>query len=202
MARGRLPQAIKNIFEKIMNIKIVKDLLKSAKEVTTEDGYKFYKTDNGWADSPTETIDMEYPGDELAQQIYDDWVGIDKIDGQDWENAYDTQKKLTEKRDWVVYLLKCQPKTGSKTTLYCGITNDLEARFAAHQAGTGAKYTRANPPIEILAVREGFIKSEASKIEYAIKKLPAKDKAAALMDFQLPEEKIDDSEYFYSEPRM
>ena len=36
-----------------------------------------------------------------------------------------------------VYLLRC-----ARDTLYCGWTNDLVRRLAAHNAGTGGKYTR------------------------------------------------------------
>ena len=41
---------------------------------------------------------------------------------------------------WVVYVVRC-----ADATLYCGITNDLPARLAAHEAGKGAKYTLAVP---------------------------------------------------------
>lgn len=39
---------------------------------------------------------------------------------------------------WGSYLLRC-----ADDTLYCGITNDLYRRLAAHNAGMAAKYTRA-----------------------------------------------------------
>lgn len=42
--------------------------------------------------------------------------------------------------NWVCYLLRC-----ADDTLYCGITNDLAKRLAAHNAGEAAKYTRARP---------------------------------------------------------
>ncbi len=38
--------------------------------------------------------------------------------------------------NWTVYILQC-----ANGTLYTGITNDLDARISAHEAGTGAKYT-------------------------------------------------------------
>jgi len=47
---------------------------------------------------------------------------------------------------WQLYLLEC--KGGS---YYAGITNNLEARYKAHVEGKGARYTRANPPLRILA---------------------------------------------------
>lgn len=42
---------------------------------------------------------------------------------------------------WWVYLLRC-----GDGTLYTGITDDLDRRLAAHNAGRGAKYTRSRPP--------------------------------------------------------
>ena len=48
------------------------------------------------------------------------------------------------------YLLRC-----ADGTLYCGWTNDLEKRVVAHNAGTGAKYTKSRRPVE-LAYCEAF----------------------------------------------
>ena len=50
------------------------------------------------------------------------------------------QSRLTL-ASYFVYLLRC-----ADDTLYCGITNDVEARLAAHSAGTGrALHARARP---------------------------------------------------------
>lgn len=68
---------------------------------------------------------------------------------------------------WYLYLLECQG--GS---YYAGITNQLEARFAAHLSGKGARYTRANPPIRILASKTYPDRSSASIAEAALKKTP------------------------------
>ena len=65
------------------------------------------------------------------------------------------------------YILRC--RDGS---LYTGWTNDLEKRVSDHNAGKGAKYTRARRPVE-LAYFEAFeTKEEAMRREYAIKRLP------------------------------
>lgn len=64
--------------------------------------------------------------------------------------------------------------------MYAGITNKLAERFAAHQAGKGAKFTRANPPVRILGARPYADRSEASKAEYAIKRLPRRRKLSFL----------------------
>ena len=65
---------------------------------------------------------------------------------------------------WVLYLLAC--KNGH---YYAGITNDLEALFAAHLAGKGARYTRIRPPIKLLAVIEFNDRASAASSEYTIK---------------------------------
>lgn len=75
--------------------------------------------------------------------------------------------------DWWLYLLEC--KGGS---FYAGITNDLEVRFQAHLEGKGAKYTRANPPIKILARKLFANRSEASVAEAKLKRLPKAQKLA------------------------
>ncbi len=77
---------------------------------------------------------------------------------------------------WILYLLEC--KGGS---FYAGITNDLDARYKAHAEGRGAKYTRANPPIRILAQKSFIDRSEASKAEAQVKALP-KDKKRAFFE--------------------
>lgn len=74
---------------------------------------------------------------------------------------------------WIVYLVRC-----ADDTLYCGITNDLAARLAAHEAGTGAKYTRGRGPLTVVATRRCRDKGTALRIEHAVKKLARKDKLA------------------------
>lgn len=72
---------------------------------------------------------------------------------------------------WFLYLIECQD--GS---IYTGITVDVDKRYAAHNAGKGAKYMRSHPPKKLLKVFEYPTRSEASKAEYVIKKLPASEK--------------------------
>lgn len=74
---------------------------------------------------------------------------------------------------WYVYLLRC-----ADATLYCGITNDVAARLAAHEAGTGAKYTRGRGPLELVLARRCADKPRALRLEYAIKRLPREAKLA------------------------
>jgi putative endonuclease len=73
--------------------------------------------------------------------------------------------------NWVLYLLEC-----NNGAYYAGITNDLQARFAAHLAGKGARYTRANPPVKIIASKLYADRSSASVAEAALKNLPRSKK--------------------------
>ena len=73
----------------------------------------------------------------------------------------------THKMSWFLYLLEC-----NNGAYYAGITNDLQSRFTAHFAGKGARYTRANPPIQIIASKPYADRSSASVAEAILKKLP------------------------------
>jgi putative endonuclease len=68
---------------------------------------------------------------------------------------------------WTLYLLEC-----NNGAYYAGITNNLTRRFEAHATGKGARYTRANPPIKMIASKNFENRSSASTAEAAIKKLP------------------------------
>jgi putative endonuclease len=83
---------------------------------------------------------------------------------------------------WFVYILECEDGT-----LYTGVAVDVQARFAQHAAGKGAKYTRARPPRRVLASFECADRSEALKREAAIKRLPAaKKRSLCLADTRYP----------------
>ena len=45
---------------------------------------------------------------------------------------------------WYVYMLRC-----GDGSLYTGSTTDVARRLREHQNGTGAKYTRARPPVSL-----------------------------------------------------
>ena len=78
---------------------------------------------------------------------------------------------------WWLYLIEC--RGGS---LYTGITNDVPARYAAHCAGKGARYTRMYPPVLLLAAQPYPSRGEAARAEYAMKqRSPAEKRAWALM---------------------
>ena len=67
---------------------------------------------------------------------------------------------------WVVYILECRDNS-----LYTGITTDLSARFAAHRAGTGAKYTRGRGPLNLVFQEPAPDRSAAARRESEIKAL-------------------------------
>lgn len=74
---------------------------------------------------------------------------------------------------WFVYLIEC--RDGS---VYTGIATDVDRRYAQHLAGKGARYTRANPPVQLLAHFPHPDRASASRAEYAIKQLTAARKRA------------------------
>jgi len=68
-------------------------------------------------------------------------------------------------------LIRC-----SDESLYCGITNNLKNRLEAHNSGKGAKYTRFRRPVELVAASPEMAKSDALKLEYRVKQVPASKK--------------------------
>ena len=71
------------------------------------------------------------------------------------------------------YILEC-----CDGSFYCGWTNDLEKRIAAHNRGKGAKYTRSRIPVK-LAYYEAFDTKEAAMSrEWHLKQLTHDEKKA------------------------
>ena len=69
------------------------------------------------------------------------------------------------------YILRC--RDGS---LYTGWTNNLEIRLNCHNAGKGAKYTKARLPVELAYFETFQTKKEAMQREWEIKKMTRKEK--------------------------
>lgn len=67
---------------------------------------------------------------------------------------------------WLVYLLEC-----ADGTLYCGITTNMDRRLQQHngQIIGGARYTRGRRPVRLLSCRSCGCKSEALRLEKAVK---------------------------------
>ena len=72
---------------------------------------------------------------------------------------------------WFVYVVRCVD--GS---LYTGISTDVPARIAAHNAGRGARYTRSRRPVELVHTERKKSQSTALKREAAIKAWPRERK--------------------------
>ena len=81
--------------------------------------------------------------------------------------------RLRAAKRWYVYLILCR-----NGAVYTGIARDVAVRYAQHVAGTGtgARYTRANPPRRLLVKFACVNQSEAGRMEAAIKKLGATSK--------------------------
>ena len=80
---------------------------------------------------------------------------------------------------WHVYLVEC-----ADGTLYCGIAKDPAKRLAAHNGllAGGARYTRGRRPVVLLASKMCANKSEASKLEQAIKACPRESKLSFIQN--------------------
>ena len=56
--------------------------------------------------------------------------------------------------------------------MYTGITTDVERRLEEHKAGKGGHYTRAHGAVRMLYTEAHKDRSDATKREAEIKKLP------------------------------
>jgi len=72
-----------------------------------------------------------------------------------------------------LYLLECEGGV-----YYAGIALDVEQRFFQHVFGLGAKFTRARPPLRVLAARVYPDKGAALRAEIKVKALPRTRKLA------------------------
>ena len=84
----------------------------------------------------------------------------------------------------ITYILRC-----ADGTLYTGWTNDLPRRLQAHNAGTGAKYTRPRRPVCLVSQESFPTKQEAMRREWEIKQYSRAEKLrliAARQDTKTP----------------
>jgi putative endonuclease len=79
---------------------------------------------------------------------------------------------------WCIYMLENR----DQTRIYTGITNDLQGRLAKHNAGKGAKATRAGRPWKLVWRFFVRTKGEALKWEARLKKLPRAEKLAMVRE--------------------
>jgi predicted GIY-YIG superfamily endonuclease len=74
---------------------------------------------------------------------------------------------------WYVYIVRCADRT-----LYTGVARDLDARIEVHNAGRGAKYTRARLPVKLIYQETAADRGAALRREHAIKRLSRTEKRA------------------------
>ena len=74
---------------------------------------------------------------------------------------------------WFVYMVRCHD--GS---LYTGIAINLAKRIAMHNAGKGAKYTRARLPVVLVWNVAMESATDARKAEFDMKQMTKKEKEA------------------------
>lgn len=67
---------------------------------------------------------------------------------------------------WWVYMVWCVDDS-----LYTGATNDVPKRLLAHNAGKGARYTRARLPVRLAWSKRVKDKSSALSLEASLKRL-------------------------------
>ena len=88
------------------------------------------------------------------------------------------QRGRTMSEENYTYILEC-----ADGTLYCGWTNHLKERVAAHNAGKGAKYTRSRLPVTLVYYETYPTRQEAMRREWEIKQLTREEKKRLIGDF-------------------
>ena len=78
---------------------------------------------------------------------------------------------------WFVYVVRC-----ADGSLYTGISTDVPARVAAHNAGRGARYTRSRRPVELVHAERKKSQSTALRREADIKAWP-RERKLTLADY-------------------
>ena len=78
---------------------------------------------------------------------------------------------------WCLYLLRC-----GDGSLYCGVTNDLPRRLAAHREGKGARYTRGRGPLRVVYQEACADRPAALRREHAVKRLTREAKLRLVSD--------------------
>ncbi|MFJ4372998.1 GIY-YIG nuclease family protein [Pseudomonas japonica] len=81
-------------------------------------------------------------------------------------------------KPWYVYLVRA-----ANGSLYCGISDNPERRFAAHQKGRGARYFSTSPAVALVYVEAWPDKSQALRHERLIKALRKSAKEALVASF-------------------
>lgn len=72
---------------------------------------------------------------------------------------------------WFVYILRC-----ADSSLYTGITKDVNRRCQQHNARTASRYTRSRRPVRLVWQETQLSQSLALKREAAIKSMARRQK--------------------------
>ena len=74
---------------------------------------------------------------------------------------------------YYIYIVRCEGGT-----FYTGITTDPQRRMREHvlRLASGAKYTKSHRVLSLEALWSAETRSEASRLEYALKQLPREKK--------------------------
>ncbi|NIF28744.1 GIY-YIG nuclease family protein [Pantoea sp. Tr-811] len=81
-------------------------------------------------------------------------------------------------KPWYVYLVRA-----ANGSLYCGISDDPQRRFIAHQKGQGARYFKTSPAQALVYVEQWPDKGEALRQERLVKKLRKSAKEALVTSY-------------------
>ncbi len=85
----------------------------------------------------------------------------------------------TPVKAWYVYLVRA-----ANGSLYCGISDNPQRRFIAHQKGQGARYFSTSPAVALVYVEAWPDKAEALRQERLVKKLRKSAKEALVASWQ------------------
>lgn len=78
--------------------------------------------------------------------------------------------------NWSLYIIEA-----SDTSLYTGISTDVERRFDEHlQSQKGAKYFNGRSPVKVVYLEVGHSRSSASRREAEIKQLSRSEKESLI----------------------
>lgn len=81
-------------------------------------------------------------------------------------------------KPWYVYLVRA-----ANGSLYCGVSDDPQRRFVAHQKGQGARYFKTSPAQALVYVEQWLDKGEALRQERLVKKLRKSAKEALVASY-------------------
>ncbi len=86
---------------------------------------------------------------------------------------------ITDEITTYLYMLRCEDNG-----LYIGISTKLEQRIANHMLGSGARYTKKNPPTKLVYVRKFNSRIDALRTEKKYKTYTRARKEKLIAEFQ------------------